>query len=102
VIADYDDGHELTAPVGSFTPNPYDIHDLAGNVWEWVDEPFGGPDSRLVPVRGGSWSSFQQSNLLTGFRNPMSPQFKRGGAGEYGFRCVIVDIRKTPAQLAAP
>lgn len=101
-IADYDDGHELTAPVGSFQPNPYDIHDLAGNVWEWVDEPFSGPESRLVPVRGGSWSSFQQGNLLTAFRNPMSPQFKRGGAGEYGFRCVIVDTRRSPAPRALP
>lgn len=96
-IPGYDDGFELTAPVGSFRPNPYEIHDLAGNVWEWVDEPFSGPGSGLVPARGGSWSSFQASNLLTAFRNPLSPQFKRGGAGEYGFRCVIVDTRKPGA-----
>lgn len=101
-IPGYDDGHELTAPVGSFDPNPYEIHDLAGNVWEWIDEPFGGPDSRLFPVRGGSWASFQQSNLLTAFRNALRPEFKRGGAGEYGFRCVVVDTRKDPAGPGAP
>ncbi|MCB1087843.1 MAG: SUMF1/EgtB/PvdO family nonheme iron enzyme, partial [Verrucomicrobiae bacterium] len=99
-IAGYDDGFELTSPVGSFKPNPYDIYDLAGNVWEWIDEPYSGPESRLALVRGGSWSSFQQSNLLTAFRNPLRPDYKRGGAGEYGFRCVIVDTRKSPAVTA--
>jgi sulfatase modifying factor 1 len=32
------DGYEGTAPVGSFPPNGYGLHDMAGNVWDWTDD----------------------------------------------------------------
>src|SRR5262245_21182575 len=32
------DGYEGTAPVGSFPPNGYGLHEMTGNVWEWTTD----------------------------------------------------------------
>lgn len=34
------DGFETTAPVDSFEPNGYGLHNMAGNTWEWCHEAF--------------------------------------------------------------
>ena len=66
------DRWENTAPVGSFASNAWGLHDMHGNVWEWVedcrnDSYVGAPgdgsawrsgDCNQRVIRGGSWYNY--------------------------------------------
>lgn len=85
IIAGYNDTFMTTAPVGSFSPNELGIHDLSGNVLEWVEENYS-PSTEFGVLRGGSWKSYQQQDLYTGYRYTQSPDFHDN---IYGFRIVL-------------
>jgi hypothetical protein len=89
-IKDYSDGFPRTAPVGSFAPNERGLHDISGNIQEWVSEDISTTaTSSLGVVRGGGWNTYIRENLLIGWRNPV-PAIFRGSY--YGFRVVLSKI----------
>jgi len=75
--ANYNDsGLGRTSEVGAYPANPWGLHDMHGNVWEWVEDDWHenyrgapadgsvwketktGSDPRLCVLRGGSWVVF--------------------------------------------
>lgn len=89
-IAGYHDGYPRTAPVGSFDPAPNGLHDLAGNVWEWVADDFGATAPDLGVARGGSWGDHKRRILSATYRKAEQPGLREG---VFGFRVVLVEER---------
>ncbi|MBN1995201.1 MAG: SUMF1/EgtB/PvdO family nonheme iron enzyme [Anaerolineae bacterium] len=96
----YDDGYADTAPVGSYPigASPYQVYDMAGNVWEWTadwyasdyyansppENPPGPASGEYRVVRGGAWSNNSLSARAAA-RYGFAPASSNYGLG---FRCV--------------
>ncbi len=73
---DTDDGRFTTAPAGSYAPNRFGVHDIVGNVHEWIRDPGGAlpaPRSRdpVGPpaaggrvLRGGAWTDRPEVSVI--------------------------------------
>jgi len=83
-----------TAAVGSYPPNGYGLCDTVGNVWEWVDSPYGAypgsdyQDSKYSPdlrgLRGGGWFD-DEAQVRAANRNAGDPTTTAND--DIGFRC---------------
>lgn len=87
-----------TAEVGSYNPNSYELYDMSGNVWEWVNDwydedyyknspsfdPKGPSDGIDKVVRGGGWYG-KSINIRSANRLNFPPETK---SFHIGFRCV--------------
>ncbi|MGP0628710.1 formylglycine-generating enzyme family protein [Nitrospina sp. 32_T5] len=93
----FEDGYRHTAPPGSFPPNGYGLFDMAGNVYEWVQDDYaydayregsrrnprvsGGDGMKIM--RGGSWVNYS-TGVRPADRTPADPEERLPFAG---FRC---------------
>ncbi|MDD5675970.1 MAG: SUMF1/EgtB/PvdO family nonheme iron enzyme [Chitinivibrionales bacterium] len=88
-------------PVGSYTPNAWNLYDMHGNVAEWCadwydvayygnsprENPAGPVNGMLKVVRGGAWNG-NGASLRSAARAGFNPQMK---LNSIGFRCVKDD-----------
>jgi formylglycine-generating enzyme required for sulfatase activity/serine/threonine protein kinase len=106
-IPGYTDGFATTAPVMSFSPNPFGLHDLAGNVWEFCEDWYDGTQTKRV-IRGLNFDDGGENSVrfLSSHRG-WCPVGNRHS--NFGFRVVLDTAARpvdkasvTPAVIAPP
>jgi len=92
-----------TSPVGSFAPNAFGLYDMAGDVWQWVQDcnhehynhapgdgsEWTGGDCNEHVARGGSWLA-KPPFLRSAFRGEFPPDERNS---DFGFRVARILAR---------
>jgi len=98
---DCQDGNEWVAATGQYTANPWGIHDILGNLWEWTcseyEQQYAGKERLCSPttnreprvMRGGAWNSGVTS-VRAAYRNRFFPEARYNFVG---FRLARDQIR---------
>ena len=84
-------GEKYAHAVGTKKPNPWGLHDMHGNVWEWCSDwydrkllggtdPVGPRGGSLRVLRGGSWWLFPDG-CRSANRGSNDPSSRNGGLG---------------------
>ena len=96
-----EDGYTGTAPVTSYAPNGYGLHNTSGNVWEWCADwwttdhsarpsvdPRGPEQGRERVMRGGSYLCHDSycNRYRVAARSRNDPG---SSSGNVGFRCAV-------------
>ena len=97
----FSDNAVATAPVGSYRPNPFGLHDMIGNVWEWcsdwyekgyysgspASDPQGPSSGSSRVLRGGSWGALA-GGCRSASRRSYGPADTDHHHGRFGLRVV--------------
>lgn len=87
VVMPCEDDFVFTAPTGHYKPNSFGLHDMLGNVWEWVYDNYQEDAYKHLPSENPLHQSFRSERVARGGSWNSKPS---------AVRCANRDVLKTP------